>query len=518
MTVDPLGPFGNPDGSRAEIDRLLGDFVDFGHDNAFGALATRAEDSTARVIAGKLGAGKTVYLRRLQDHQARQASVYADVPRQDPPSTEVIVRACQWFSGQVLVEKWMQIWSRAILRAVVSHLLLRAELRVHVPDLHLADLETGYTELLGKYRRPRSIYNQVREIINDCHTAGELTRFLDNPLWDDLEDVLGEVIAHCPPLYFYLDAVDEEFGHAPMYWLKCQEGLFYQVMRMLRDHRFGGRLHVVVSIRDIVMSSVRRSEHAPRYHDEPHLRVLTWDADALTYLLQDKVRRLPEEFVMRRTTGDATLADWLGLGSLTNEWGVRERVEEYIIRHTRMIPRDVVSVGNELAAEVLRQKRNRRAKVPEDVVRQVVVRAAKRFGDSQLAQCANQVSSDLMPHGAATHTYSELYTSTQSYIAGVQDEMRSIVRLVGAARFPRADLEGLREIADPHFESATDLGTVLWMNGLLGYLDDGGREVFYTLGDVDEFKLPADVVTYVVHPCLAASVGLGTSGAALREA
>ena len=507
---DPQGPFGNPDGSRAEIDTLLGDFVDFGADRAFGALATRADDSMVRVIVGKLGAGKTVYLRRLQDHQARQGSVYADVPQQNPPSTEVIVKACQWFSGQVLVEKWMQIWSRAILRAVASHLLLRAELRAHVPEHQREDIETNYTRLLGEYRRPRSIYNQVRELINSHHTAHQLSQFLDDPLWDDLEDLLGEVIAHCPPMYFYLDAVDEEFSHAPMYWLKAQEGLFYQVMRLLRDHRFGGRLHVVVAIRDIVMSSILRSEHAPRYHNEPHVRVLNWDRSALQFLLGDKVRRLRPEFRMRQPTGDATIADWLGVGMVTNEWNVRERVEDYLVRHTRLIPRDVVSLGNELAAEVLRHKRSGRVRIPEADLRQVVVRCAKRFGDSQLAQCANHVSSDLMPLGAASHTYSELYTSTQSYIAGVLEEMRSLVRLVGAVRFPRSDLEGLREIADPHFDGATDLGAVLWMNGLLGYVDAEGRDVFYTLGDVDEFKLPGDVVTYVVHPCLASSVGLPT--------
>jgi hypothetical protein len=113
-----LGPFGNPDGSRAQLERVIGDFVDFGGDPSFGALATRANDSMVRVIVGKLGAGKTVYMRRLQDYQSRQGSVYADIPQQSPPSTEVIVKACQWFSGQVLVEKWMQIWSRAILREV----------------------------------------------------------------------------------------------------------------------------------------------------------------------------------------------------------------------------------------------------------------------------------------------------------------------------------------------------------------------------------------------------------------
>ncbi len=113
---DPVGPFGNPDGSRADIEDLISEFVDFSGDPAYGHLATRANDSMVRVIVGKLGAGKTVYLRRLQDFQSHQDSVYADIPQQSLPKTEVVVKACQWFSDSVLVEKWMQIWERAIMR------------------------------------------------------------------------------------------------------------------------------------------------------------------------------------------------------------------------------------------------------------------------------------------------------------------------------------------------------------------------------------------------------------------
>ncbi len=121
--LDPVGPFGNPDGSRADIEDLISEFVDFGGNPAYGHLATRANDSMVRVIVGKLGAGKTVYLRRLQDFQSHQDSVYADAPQQSLPKTEVVVKACQWFSDQVLVEKWMQIWDRAIMRSLTSHLL-----------------------------------------------------------------------------------------------------------------------------------------------------------------------------------------------------------------------------------------------------------------------------------------------------------------------------------------------------------------------------------------------------------
>jgi hypothetical protein len=80
-------------------------------------------------------------------------------------------------------------------------------------------------------------------------------------------------------------------------------------------------------------------------------------------------------------------------------------------------------------------------------------------------------------------------------------------------------MEVLREIADPQFQQATDVGSVLWLNGLLGYVDGDGRDVYYSLGDVEEFHLPADVSTYVVHPCLASSVGLVArpSDAGVRE-
>jgi hypothetical protein len=461
-----------------------------------------------RVIVGKLGAGKTVYLRRLQDFQSHQDSVYADVPQQSLPKTEVVVRACQWFSDQVLVEKWMQIWDRAIMRSLTSHVLHRPELRAQLRDEQIDEIEHSYTRLLDDFRRPRSIYSQVRDIINQRNTAHQLSTYLDDPLWDDLEDLLGEVVGRCKPVYFYLDALDEEFSHAPMYWLKCQEGLFYQVMRLLRDHRLGGRLHVVVCIRDIVMSSVYRSEHAPRYYNEPHIRVLTWDRSSLLYLLQRKLARLPPTLLMRRaTTGPPTIGDWLGVNG---DWPGPDGdgpIEDYLLSHTRLIPRDIISLGNDLNEEVLRTKQAGHEGMPPAALQRVAQRCAKRFGDSQLAQCANQISSDLMPQGAAQYDYSELFTSTQAYISGVQEDVRSFVRLIGVDRFSRADLVALQEVADLHFQKATDLASVLWQNGLLGYIDESGRRRFYSMGDVEQFHFPPDVGTYVLHPCLVHTVG-----------
>ena len=415
--LDPVGPFGNPDGSRADIEDLISEFVDFGGNPAYGHLATRANDSMVRVIVGKLGAGKTVYLRRLQDFQVHQDSVYADATQQSLPKTEVVVKACQWFSDRVLVEKWMQIWERAIMRAVATHMLRRPELRQQLRDEQADELEHAYARLLDDFRRPRTIYSQVRDIINERQTAHQLSTYLDDPLWDDLEDLLGEIIGQCKPIYFYLDAVDEEFSHAPMYWLKCQEGLFYQVMRLLRDHRLGGRLHVVVCIRDIVMSSVYRSEHAPRYYNEPHIRVLTWDRGSLLYLLGQKLQRLPPSLLMRRAaSGPPTIRDWLGVNGQWQGPDGDGTIEDYLLSYTRLIPRDIISLGNELSEEVLRQKQAGQEGLPPMALQGVVQRccqAVRRFPARPVRQpdlvgpdAAGRCSARLL---RVVHQYAGLY-------------------------------------------------------------------------------------------------------------
>jgi hypothetical protein len=511
-SVDPVGPFGNPDGSRAEIQDILDGFVDFGGNPAFGALAMRANDATARVIVGRLGAGKTVYLRRLRSYQATQDSVFAGHLQQTLPATELIVRVCQLFPEQFLTEKWMQMWNRAIMRSLATILLATDELNSYVPNYQAELIKRDYGKLIGSFRRPRSIYSELRGIMNLQQTARQLTTYLENPAWDDLEDLLAEILRRCPPIFLYLDAVDEEFSHAPMYWLRCQKGLFYQVMRLLRDAKLGGRLHVVICLRDIALSSVYRSEHAPRYHNEPHIRILSWTRESMEYLLHEKLKKLPRSRFMDGPV--PTVQSWLGVSYINNEKRrVYEEPLDYLLRHTRLIPRDIVSLGNALCEEVVRQKAAGRAEFPQAALRSIVSRSSKRFGDSQLAQSSNQIAADMMPLHAASQRYSDLYTGTMEYLAGVDRQLRAIIREVGRDRFTREELELMRRRGHQEFEDATDLPSVLWQNGLLGYVETDGEARFYSLTDMDEFDMPIDAREYVFHPCVLDSTRIKGVGA-----
>jgi len=45
-------PFRNPDGSRADIDNLLNQFISFDDESVWGGLSMRTDNLSARVIVG----------------------------------------------------------------------------------------------------------------------------------------------------------------------------------------------------------------------------------------------------------------------------------------------------------------------------------------------------------------------------------------------------------------------------------------------------------------------------------
>jgi hypothetical protein len=493
------GPFGTPDGSRAHIDTMLQDFVDLDGRTGFGGLSTRADDARARVIVGRTGAGKTVYMRRLYSFQESSPSTYTDSPQQTLPQTELIVRVGQWYSDTFLTEKWMLLWNRAILRSLATHVLASREFRP-LPD-GAADELSHYAHLLGTFRQPRSIYSELRDMINSHNTGQHLTRYLEHSDWDDLEHVLAEVLRSSRPVFFYLDAVDDFFDRAPLYWLKCQKGLFLQVMQLLRDSKFGSRLHVVICVRDLVYSSVLASEHGPRYYGEPHIRVLNWTREAIEVLLHEKLRRLDSAYLMAPGLTNPVEA-WLGTTWLHNERrGVTEDVLNYILRHTRLIPRDVVAVGNDLCMEIARHKQAGGGELPQEAIRSVVGMAGKRAGDAQLAQCASQISADMMPRDAAKKGYADFFVSNQEYAATVRDRLKGVLATVGKDRFPPEELKLLDDMGRVEFDGLTKVSAVLWQAGLLGYVDSG-RCRFYSLAGVGDMDVPCDAEEYVLHPCV----------------
>jgi len=519
-------PFGDPDGARADLDELDRQFVAMG---GLGGIATRQDDLSARVIVGRKGAGKTVYLRRSRAYAAGQDELFADDLQQSLPTTSDIVKVANWYPASELAEKWMLLWRAAILRSVVSHLLCNRRLLLPYTEVEERELREDFKPVLGgahDCRAPLSVYSQLIEIINSHQTRNGIERYLKHRRWAELEYRVADRLNSLPPMCFYIDAIDEEFRHAPMYWLMCQKGLFYQVFRLLRDSRLGGRLHIFICVRDHVYSSVLRTEHAMRYVERRRIRLLDWDEPSIRYLLARKLERLDSVFFMRPQDGTG-LDAWLGIENVQNEARKRpERVDDYILRHTRLLPRDVVVLGNEFCNQIYEHRRTGRRRLDDATIRQVVHRSARLWGAEQIAICANQITSDLMHDGAALQGISELYTNSSSSFTGadayqesVSDRLRAFLERIGQDRFDRRRFNRFDKAIRETFDGLTDPMSVLWQNGLLGHRSEQMDEcdaLFYSAADGSTLTVPRDADEYVLHPCLldAARISSGGPGSA----
>ncbi len=504
-------PFGNPDGSRAEIKNLLDGFVKFNNQAVWGGLAIKRSDSSARVLVGRKGSGKTLYLRRLQDYASNDSSKFANQIEQGLPSTEDIIKFCHWFKTETLTEKWMCLWKKAILRSVVQDLLYAPDLHSYIGD-DFQDRLTEYklTEILTDSHCRTSCYDEIKQIIQAHNTEDQINTFLNNNKWIELENILKEVIPVCPPIFLYIDAIDEEFAHAPMYWLRCQKGLFYQTMRFLRDATLGGRLHVTICVRDLVLTSVYRSEHQTRYTDEPHIKILSWNRDSIRHLLKEKIENLDDEYLLK-PNNDNPFSRWLGESQIVNGLEIEESIEQYILRHTRLIPRDVVILGNKLCRCVIQQRENIDDLSMVERIKNTVSSVARDFAKEQLQICANHITSNFMPNVASKYDYSNYYTGEKEHIVHeIYRQLFKLIECIGIDRFSYNDIKAAEEL----FNDDRDYNyfDVLWEHGLLGYLDHRDEStIFYNGDNFELFNLPIGKDTYVFHPCIFDLISIKTT-------
>ncbi|HWY18713.1 MAG TPA: ATP-binding protein [Solirubrobacteraceae bacterium] len=512
-------PFGSPDAANAELSELQDDFVPV----AVGRIGDSQSkiEPRARVIVGRKGSGKTLYLRRLQAAASRDPSVYADRVSAKPPPTSDIVRVWGMYPPHLLTETWMSLWRAAILRSAATHLLYAAIFASHISDSR-ALLQEAYQEVGGRSTVPLPVGVELRDVIFAHGSGATLDRYLANPEWHELEYHIGEALRQAPPISFYLDGLDEEFRHAPRQWLACQKGLFYEVMRQLRDPMLGGRLRLVIGIRDVVFSSVLTSEHATRYQATAHVQILNWTAPLIRRFLEAKIERLPSDLMMR-PAHQSPMTAWLGRETLVNSsQGTSEHLADYLIRHTRLLPRDVIILGNELSRAVSEAKTLGTA-LSDAQILETVARSARLFGHEQLSICANQIAGDSMPAVAVRHDFVESYIgdgspdtggATHAYGSAIETLLVDTLRKAKTDRFSARVLRVLNE----DFRAAVgevDVLSILWQNGVIGYINEDNEPTFHESGGSDDLQLPHIWKTYVLHPTLidvlALRSGLGTN-------
>ena len=503
-SFDIAAPLGTPDGARSDITETLTAFVPIVFPRGNAAGFDNPESMRTRVIVGRKGAGKTLYIRRFQAAAAAQDAIYADIVSTTMPATSDVVRLGQSYAPHERTSVWTQAWRAAILRSTASHLLTARHVSGYVASAERERLERTYAELGGRTTVPREIGAELKDIMIAGPRA-RLDRYLSHRSWDDLSYQLSEALSEAPPIAFYLDSIDEDYAHAPDHWLACQKGLFYAVMRLLRDPQLGGRLHVVITIRDSVYGSILAGEHATRYRSDPHIQALAWDEPRIRHFLDAKLRRLPRDFMTHPDAGSSVEA-WLGAHPALAR-GTPDGLTGYLLRHTRLLPRDVILLGNALCDRVADARREGRQIATEEV-RATVVDVARWFGREQLAITANHLTAQLMPPGASDGGFSEIYigqdASASAYRSSVERILADALRPLAGRTVKRAELLTLETDVARQLGDGARVLAALWQNGLLGACDDHGRTVFQHTYDAEGAQLPERSDGYVLHPVLAA--------------
>ncbi len=527
------GPFGQPDGSREDFKR----FIQFEAGEAWGGIAIQPGDIAARVLVGKKGAGKTLYCRILEDAAVNDDNLYVLRQTQQLPTTKEILafdriygkgaaakaaselaipavsQFAELFEPNLRTEAWQRLWRRAIYLSAASVFFCANQRPSDVTLTGITDSQffKYFNDLLPhKFVTPESVVTQVSSIITHFRTQAQIEKYLSDARWEGLERTVQDQIRRYRPICMFIDAIDEDFRHAPAAWLDCQKGLFYAVMRLLRDHDEANRLHIIVCVRDLVLRSVLRSEHATRYLDQLHIKVLDWGPDAARWFLSKKIEQLPEKLMMNAS--GRNVSAWLGRGTIRNKpRRTEEDMERYLLRHTRFLPRDVVIMGNALCHGVDEAKAKNRV-LSEDDIRRFVSITASYIGREVLAICGNHLATSSLPRFGLTEEFTTAIKEYPVMADWAKEVLEHFVLDIGKDRFSWDELEkslnkyqpNLSEVAERTQYRQHCIDTILWQHDLLGY-SNGVRDHnfhFFSNSDGSEFSLPEKRPQYVFHPCL----------------
>jgi hypothetical protein len=514
-------PFGSPDAATADLnlEEQYEAFV-----NIDGTLTKERDAAIPRVLYGRKGSGKSHYLRALNALKAGDPSVLAFGPSTNPPPHSWVIRLSIALQRSA-IPTWTDLWQKAILASAAVTLLYdsdnRQESAVHAT--FTSRLEPATLLALGLKERPAghmTPFGAARHLLGRCGTLERFHRMLDQPQWQVLEEALEPVLAGSPPLYFFLDNLDAVESFAPRPWQSCQRGLLDAILSLAEDSRWK-RLHVVVALKDTVVQSLFDSVHGQKYVHSSMLHRLEWSTNQSLEFLRRKIHALPVTWLTGPADGGPA-ERWLARQSIANAVrGCDEDIEAYLLRHTLLLPRDIVEMGNCLCDAITRARERGRSTLTDDEVRAAVNRAAEQIGKTGIHCAGIEVARRLMPSDAPLHGASEAFgvvaadterhgEDDMTYAISEQyaHVLTQMVRTVGKDRFDLRSLLGLKQAIGkmlPQPDVPDEAVGALWRLGMLGVIDgdlETGEATFFGHSEHDGRLLPDAAERFAFHPSM----------------
>ncbi|NWG93643.1 MAG: hypothetical protein HXY21_14225 [Parvularculaceae bacterium] len=453
------GPFGSADGA---IDGEQG-FITFQDHGSWGDLEFSSKSVRERIFVGRRGSGKSRYLREYERIARQRMLVF---PQQtDTIKLQPLRMLHKAVAEPALREElWIDLWHAATCIALGTFLLSRPDGEVPLPYPSRAELEDIVMRQIGSISAPISVVAALNQILTSTDVSySKLRGKLSSNDWNVIENIVLRASSAMRPIALFIDTLDENLEYAPAESIDAQCALLIYITRKLIDPNVSNRVHICVTVRDIVVSKLRDHQHFERYYSDLHWKRLDWTKSAARYFFRTKISMLPSNLMKGPPNASSLFERWLGVSSVPNTArGVDEDVEEFILRHTRYLPREIVEIGNAICSEIRASAGN----LVKENVWSAVIRIAEEHG----RRAIEVVIDHILALSAEDFVSIEVRAG---YRTRVRDALTAALRTARNEIFQEPQRLAIdntfrQSILEPN--STVCLSDILWVHGLVGYL------------------------------------------------
>lgn len=529
------GSFGSTDAARIN----LADFISIG--GVFADPHGNPKAMHDRIVVGRKGAGKTFYLRKLQDEAVKRE--FLTLSEVTPLSTETIVHFLKRIREYVytldhggdfeifvdrrksVISVWRAIWDKAIILSAFSLALsfLRRSKTVKFDEqfIHLFknvdELESyiidRFENLFALPPIPLSPQDALQAFYDQFELSRKLHKFLNDPKWIEFNRICRGCVRDVPPIAIYIDAIDNEFENAPEAWLICQLGLYRSAAQSGFSHdTFSGRVHIVAALRDTVYAAALKSEHSTREYQNRFIRALEWRPSEVNRFFVEKLRRVLGKRASKTAPLNDLLKIWVGFDTLINGRDKPEAVSDYILRHGRMLPRDIVLFGNAIT-NGMHERAAAGSPFSDGSLRKAVAQVSDVIGRETIGICVNEVLSNSDYFTDYLHDIRSRPADLYDFRKFIEDKIARFFEVLGKETVTQQEIKEALMLAE--LASAADfaegaqiyyrIDNVLWRHGLLAIFHVSGaskRWRYNWAGSASADMLPLKATRLGFHPCL----------------
>ena len=511
------GPFGNPDAAFANVQHPV--YMD----DAFPNLGVSPGRLSTHLIVGRKGAGKTFHWKILQVAAHERPEIIAildDSLLHEATVKEISSRAIKTSPANF----WSLVWRRAIFCFLASlfykrHSILNSEYGSRlIPKIHEELFSERFESIFPIPFVETKPIQYVEKFASKGGRRDVIGDFIFNEAWVELESVIKNSLPETSPIYVFIDAIDQQAASVPQMWHDCQSGLFLAILQLIRETK--GRFHVVATIRESVYRAHIATEHGTKIIDDSHIRLLDWGRRENEFFAKEKIANARGKSGHEETLFNV-ISEWLGFSEIKNiRRGIAEKVDDYIIRHTRYLPRDIVIIGNAIHKD-MESCRKLGEKFTEGRLRRVIERCSKLFAHESIESSLNE----MLVTQHTVNEYARMLDVDSSAIEYMKDNLRiqisEFISGIGKQVFSEKEmLESMSKINISVDSSESSINryrieNVFWRNGLIAYLDDRNshKKWIYNWHTIAESEhLISGAPKYGFHPSIADRYGLRLEG------